>query len=204
MRDDLEDIRAAAIAELRKDETPAGWSLDVWRLVALNLTLCGVAVVAASSSRHPKLGEPLWALGALVMALTIIAGCVLAIRPSGRAAQAWALAFGLAVPIGVVTLASHAPYPPLFADWECALAELGIAVLPGVAMVVALKRFAYQPSRALTGGFAVGATGLLVLHVACAVTDLPHLLAFHITPYLIVAVVLLMARARLPSLTFVP
>jgi len=91
-----------------------------------------------------------------------------------------------------------------------------IAVLPGrrwlqlvvlglsVASVLVLRRFAYQPVRALVGGLGAAATGVLVLHFTCVVGALSHVLVFHVTPAVLVACALVAVRSKVASQAFTP
>jgi hypothetical protein len=140
--------------------------------------------------------------------VAVAIGCsiIAALVPNGYA-RAWTTA---SVVSGVVAAAVHVAgfasdaAAPLFADAECALAELAIAALPVGATLLTLRTFAYEKTRALVGGSAAAWTGVLVLDVSCPAEGSGHALLFHLLPGALVVVVAMATRARARSHTQVP
>jgi hypothetical protein len=205
MRNDLEQIRAAAIAELRRRPVAPSWSADAARLVMVNVGITLLLVAGIALLQEAYSGQ-LWRwLGAVLLVAIIIGGGVLAVFPGGKRLQLGMLALaGAAIPVLILGTTNTDADAPFFANALCALAEVAVALVPAVATALVLRRFSYQPRRALLGGLSAGATGVLVLHFTCDVDQWQHVLAFHIAPCVLVAAVLVWVRSRLASQTFVP
>jgi hypothetical protein len=202
---DLDAIRSAALAELRRQPVVPSWRADAVKVVLVNVAVSSSVMAVASWSRHPRVGEVVWWVGAAMLAMVALLGAVAALRPGGRRLQHGVLALAAStIPVLVTAVPLTVVGASLFHDPECALVEVGVSLVPGCATAWALTRFAYQPLRALIGGLSAGASGLLVLHLACPVATAPHLLAFHVGPYVLMVVLLIVARARLTTRSHAP
>jgi hypothetical protein len=199
---DIERVRANVLAELEQRPGRRSWRTDATGLLALNLGIAATAVIGAVRLVDAPLEWRWWSVAPLV--LTVIVASLFALRPGARIAGV--VVGALAVSASVVLLASaeqRGVGARLLGDPECAAAELGVSLLPAIGMLVALRRFAYQPLRAALGGLGVGATGLLVLDVTCPMAGAGHVLVFHLVPCLFVIVALVVARSRLRSQSYV-
>jgi hypothetical protein len=203
---DLEPARQAALAELRRQPRAVQWWRPATTVVLVHISVIVlVMLVVASWSSHPRAGEPLWLAGALLLGGVVLGGVVAALRPGGAGTLVGiaGLAALALLAVGASSTARVLP-DPLWHDPECALAELGVSMVPMWVMARTLAAFAFVPARALVGGLAAGATGLLVLHFTCPVASFAHWLAFHAAPYCLVAAMTLAWRARLRSRSFAP
>jgi hypothetical protein len=204
---ELNDIRAAALAELKRQPVRRRWWVDAVALVSINAVFTAVAALALSwpTAQHSSQGLR-WA-GVAILATLVVVGGILAIRPGVLRAQQ--LVLGLAaVCLGVMVLAASGtrggPEVPFLAGVGCGVTELALSLLPAGATALVLARFAFQPLRAFAGGLAAGAGGVLVLHLHCPNGELVHLLTFHVLAWVAVAAALVVVRGRLRTTSFVP
>jgi hypothetical protein len=204
MRDDLEAARAAALAELRREPVAVAWSTDAARLAAINVGVASVVLAPLACVRALHAGGALWWLAAALLVALAVGGGVLAVRPGRRAHQLAVIGVALLLPALLVAAAHPSGLRPLLADWECGLAEGGVSAVPVIAATLALRRFSFQPLRALVGGIGAGAAGLLVLHLTCLVEGAGHVIAFHLAPFALVVAVLVVVRRRVATRSFVP
>ncbi len=198
----LDAVRAALQAELSQPRGPS-WrkslALAVGACWALMLAFGVVLVLAgAAEPAHLLARAPLIAGLAALTAFT----AWLALAPLPR----WAPLFGaLAGVLGVAVLvvargvgaASTTP------EWVCTATHLGAGVLPLVVMLLALRRAAHYPLRALAAGFAVGTTGAEIGELACGRGWL-HVLEYHATAWLLIAVLCLVIARRLKRVSYAP
>jgi hypothetical protein len=205
MNPDLERARQAMLAEYSSSKEPRSWLWDALGLTALNVSvsLGIIAVVAWTQTQH---SSAVWReLTAILLFLLIVVGGVLSVRPKGRLALQGIVGLSSLSVVSLLVAASGKSGGLAFlADADCALAELGIALLPAIATVFVLRKFAYQRLRTIAGAIAASATGVLVLHFSCQNGELRHLLSFHLAPGALITVVLVLVRSRMKSQSFVP
>jgi hypothetical protein len=205
MGNDLEQIRAAVVAELRRQPAARSWSADAARLVMVNVGISLLLVAGIALVQEVYSGQ-LWRwLGAVLLFTIMVGGGVLAVFPGGQRLQLGMVALTCtAVPVLILGTTNADADASFFANSLCALAEVAVSLVPAVVTTLVLRRFSYQPRRALLGGLSAGATGVLVLHFTCDVDQWQHVLAFHVAPCVMVAMVLVWVRSRLASQTFAP
>lgn len=207
--DSLAAARAAALAELRRRPRARPWWWDAAAVAGLNVACAAVLLIAhgwsdaatRSAHAHPAVT---W-LGVGLLAVISVAGSVVALRPGGRLVQLSALALVVATSCAVALGASgiSAGTSP-WGSPTCAAFELASSLIPAAAALTALRLFDFQPLRAVLAGLAAGAGGMLALHVSCPDGGLAHLLAYHLAPWSLVALGLVLVRRRLSSASFVP
>ncbi|MCU0687002.1 MAG: NrsF family protein [Polyangiaceae bacterium] len=203
MRDDLHPVREAVLASLKKAPVVRPWPVDAARVLLLNLGVSAFFVAGWALSQPAALA-PRWVSAGLLLAL-VACGSVAAVRPGGSRAQLGVLGLAAAAAAGLLlTATGRGADLPWLADADCALAEIGVALVPALATALALRRFSYRPLRALIGGLAAGATGVLVLDLTCEIDAVSHVLAFHLAPCAVVALVFVAVRSKLRSQTFAP
>jgi hypothetical protein len=143
-------------------------------------------------------------VAALLGAVLALFG-VLAVRPGGRTSRWVALTGVMATGVWAVLAGSGAT--PGYGFWSgasCALTECLVSVVPMAAAAVLLTRFSFDLGRALLGGAAAGAGGMLALHLHCPNGTMSHLLVFHVLPWFLLAFVLAGVRMALPSKSAAP
>lgn len=184
--------------------------LRPWWVLALGVGL-GNAILAAAAIA--VLGPSNWEVsrsgnGMLVAAmawLTALAagGVLLALAPRRR---------GLGVVLGLAALAplpvlltagGHVASQPLVAGAHCAWAVVLLSALPLAGGAWLLTRVAYSPARAFAVGLASAGVALLVLEMACDGTR-PHVLLFHVLPWLAIGAAAVLLRRALPTLSYAP
>ena len=204
MTDETEAIRAQLSRALRDDPPIVPWKVDVARLIAANVATCLIVVAAVSPWQPAHSGDGLWWLTAGALVAMMFVGSALAIAPARKNA-AW-IAVGLAAVCVFLLVRGADPlrHASVWADAECALAEIAVSLVPAVLTALALARFAFQWIRAWVGGIAAAATGALGLHCTCVNESVVHVIIFHLAPSLLVALVLVAVRSRMTSRSFAP
>ena len=190
-------------AALKKPPVVRSWVADAAHVLLLNLGVSALIAVGWALSQPVELALR-WPSAGLLLAL-VVGASVTAVRPGGRLAQLGVLALAAVAGAGLLlTATGRGAELPWLADADCALAEIGVSLVPAIATTLVLRRFSYQPLRALIGGLAAGATGVLVLDLTCAIGAVSHVLAFHLAPCAGVALALVAVRSKLTSQTFAP
>jgi hypothetical protein len=205
MNSDLERVRQALRSEVTgQPQTVAKrWSHEALTLISLNLALAtGIAIVWSRA-----LNEQLalrWSSACLLSSIIALAS-IAAVIPHARGLRQAAL---FASVLGILVLCGLGGFGSAIHVYcespSCAPGELAISLLPGIATILILRRFAYQPKRAVAGGLAAGATGLLALDLTCALRNVAHVALFHVLPCAFVILAIAEVRRRLPSRTHVP
>ncbi len=205
MSDELQGMRAQLLSELKRAPPAQRWSMDAARLVAINVGVSAAVMALAAVTRQQHSSDAFRWVGAVLLFSVVVGGAIIAVLPGRRWLQLVVLGLSVAsVPALVLASSGSGAELPFFADADCALAELGVALVPSLATVLVLRRFAYQPVRALVGGLGAAATGVLVLHFTCVVGALSHVLVFHVTPAVLVACALVAVRSKVASQAFTP
>jgi hypothetical protein len=201
----LEAIRRAALAELERAPKARPWWVDAVALVAVN-ALCGLGwstLFAFNLVQHT--GPVLRGLGAAGLGLMALGGAVAAVRPGGRPLRVLSLGVFVATVLVMLWGASgFDPGTPFFGGVGCGLSELTASVVPAGVSLWVLSRFAPDAVRTLVAGLAAGAGGLLTLHLHCPNGTLAHLLVFHLAPWVLVSLVAVGLRRKLPSASWAP
>lgn len=196
--------RAAVLEEAQKPAATRSWIREAAGLFLVH----GVVALASLAIAGVAYGHEPTTFGASTLLFIGATGCgVIAALALGRMRQRFAASCAVLFVLGAVThVARHdlAWASPWWAYANCALGELVMAMLPGIATTVVLRRFAFQPDRALLGGVAAAATGLWVLDLTCPADGAFHALAFHLIPALVVVVIALLARRTVSSRSHVP
>jgi hypothetical protein len=205
MKPDLERARQAMLEEYRSSEKPLSWRSDALAITALNIAVCIGVIAVAASMQSPYLSGVPRILTITSLFLLIVLGGIFSVRPKGRfALQSIVVLSAIAVLCVMLPAVWKDDGLAFFADADCALAELGIAVLPTTATVIVLRKFAYQRLRTIVGGLGASATGVLVLHFTCSNGEFYHLLLFHLVPGALVTIAAVLIRSRMKSHSFVP
>ena len=204
----LHRIRSAAHQELARSPSARPWWYDAALLVAIN---CGVAIVCALYLGWPRLldgsaSRPLLVAVAVPVAVVIVLGAVAAVMPGRRAGLISTLLLAAVAAAAVVSVTSGTDTGSRFVGGgvRCMRAEWVMAVVPTAGAIAVLSRFAYSPLRMLVGALSGGATGLLVLHLHCRNVTLPHVVLFHVLPWLAAAGIAVFIRSRIRSRSFAP
>lgn len=205
MSDDLERIRQELLAEVRRTPPPATWTAEATTLVLVNVGVCAGVLLSVGVTQTQHASLALRWLGAAMLAAVLVGGAWAAVKPRATLLQRAVIVVAAAsVPVLLAAASGRGSGRPFLDDWACSAAEVGIALVPGLVTMRILSRFAASGRRTLVGALGASATGLLVLHVACHIGEASHILAFHVAPAVLVALVIVATRARLRSQTYAP
>ncbi|MGO9829828.1 MAG: hypothetical protein ACLPJH_06780 [Myxococcaceae bacterium] len=173
---------------------------------AANLVLATAAAAFLVPSNWGATTTAHWLFLAAVAALAALAigGVFLALAPARRSVRA-ALLLAVLAPLAVLLAGDgQAPARPFLAGVGCLWTVLALAVLPLAFGSWLLTRSAYHPARALAVGLASAGVGLLVLQLTCEDGSSPHLLVFHLLPWVALGGVAVLVRRALPTWSYAP
>ncbi len=204
MKNDLIAMREKVLSEARHVPPRHSWMVDVRHLsLVYCVTLASALLISVTLLGHtPAFRGP----GAPLAAVAVGGSLLGALIPGGHARR-WIFVAFFAAALAVV---SHlggfvgTEGSSFWADADCALAEVGIGVVPAAATIWLSRRFAYSRTRATVGGLAAAMTGISVLDLTCPAQGASHAIAFHLAPAALVVLVAVYARAKAPTLTHVP
>lgn len=199
----LEAIRQRALEEIERTPRERSWPADAALLIGLEGLSTATAVLALEPDTFKRQG---WQLGlALVVSFIGVGAALAAIRPGGRAGRRGVLT--LLVPVLAVLVASASGLGTrtgVADELRCA-ASLGLAsVVPAIVTSLLMARFAPSRTRALLGGVAAGAPGVVALHLHCPIGLELHIAAGHVAPWVVVAFLVVWLRSRLTTRSYAP
>jgi hypothetical protein len=192
----LEAARAAALKELQAQPLARPWWVAGAGLLAVDAVLAAALPFSMSLRADPQA----WICAALWWA--VAAGGTFAALMPGRAWTRWAALLSGALALAA-TFAGALGRGDMGGS-SCAVIELGASVLPVVVTLAVLTRFAFDPLRAAVAGAAAAAVGVGVLCIHCPSTAFAHVAAFHVAPWLAVALAAAALRRMLPSRSLAP
>ena len=204
----FERIRTLALEELERAPAARPWWKDAAILAAVNAVVA-VGCVFALGRKGLVFNQAAPAVliaVAVPVLLTALLGAVAAVIPGRPARIANALVLALlataAILLGRSGYGDQRPF--LLQGMPCMTSELAMSILPVVAAVFVLSRFAYSRIRMFLGGLAAGAAGLFALHLHCPIGTASHLAVFHVLPWIAAAAVAVLIRSRVRSRTHAP
>lgn len=184
------------------------WWIDGLVAAGLNVLVSAAGVwMLRGEVTVANLASPakLWTIGAL-LAVLAIAGPTLALAPGRRPLRTWLLAslplLALAVVLGGSGFLPAQGW--MRAGIPCFLMEISLSLAPAIFIVWALTGFAFGIHRAAIAGSSAGAVGALALHLHCRIGTAPHLLGFHVLPWVALVAAAVAVRSRLASRSFAP
>ena len=203
----LESARAQAMAELAAHPKAAPWWREV--LVLLGVYVGMTALGALAFTRVGLLlntAPPTVVAGLAVLVLAaMVGGAVVALAPARRAAWGLVGLSAAVVALSVVLGGSGLVVKGFLAGLiGCMRAHLLLSALPLVGALGMLRRSAYHPARAVAAGLSAGTVGLFLLHLHCPDGSASHLAASHVGPWLLLGVLALLVRSRLPTHSHAP
>jgi len=198
----LARARDALTAELRAKRGPS-WKTTTMRAVAASWVLMIAAAVAlmALGDATPLLASRLPLIASLAV-LTMLTAW-LAIAPLGRMAPLAGTALGVLAAAGLVLVRGMGVPAATTPEWVCTASHLGAGVIPLGFMIAALRRAAPNPWRALAGGIAVGTTGAVIGELACS-RGWQHVLTYHLSAWVMIAIVCAVLSLRLKPVSYAP
>lgn len=201
----LEAMRAQLQAELAKSPKARPWWVEAVGLVALNVALIACALLLLSSPASAQ-STPMARFVATAGLIALIAGgTFFGLRPGSRGPRQVMLGFGtVAMVLAVLSGSDIAVDGPFWAGTSCATIESLVALVPVVAAVLVLSRFAFDPLRTTVVGMSSAAVGVFALHLHCPNGSWAHLAMFHAGPWGLLLAAMFFARRSMPSKTFAP
>jgi len=203
MNEKLEAIRLAAQVELARHPAVRPWWVDAGALLGINL-LFGAGSMLLLTTPVDGFGPLRWGVAGALLAVCAL-GSFAAVRPGWRAARLVLLGLaGLTMALVLIAATGFDPGRPFLGGMGCGLWEGMASVVPVIAAMVVLSRFAPDPLRTVVGGLAAGAGGLLALHLHCPNGMLSHLIVFHLVPWVLVSLAALGLRRLVRSASWAP
>ncbi|MFO0601083.1 MAG: hypothetical protein U0228_37590 [Myxococcaceae bacterium] len=201
----LEQIRRRALAELEHAPRERSWQVEVSSLIALEVStgLTASLLLAPNNLQHRG---PTWHHG-LAIAVGVIALCAAlsAIRPGGRVLRVGLLTLFIPLLAALLAAASGLGTRTGVVDELRCATLLGVtAGFPAVATAVLMARFAPSRTRAVLGGAAAGAPGMVALHLHCPIGLEVHVAAGHLVPWVGVTLLVVWLRSRLTTQSYAP
>lgn len=200
----LERTLAVARKELALRRTVRRWrSQAVWvfsSTVAMGLLVASVLLVLRQVTF-----ATLWSRAPLFLMLWIT-GAVCAWGALSPRGQRWRVVGVLMSAVSAAALVLSRAAPQVEATlpgWVCTASHLGVGLGPLIVSLLALRSAAFRPLRALVAGLSVGTTGALVGELACA-QGWVHVAGYHLTAWVLIAVVELVVSRSLKSRSFAP
>lgn len=197
----LEAIRKAAQAEFARAPKAQPWWLHAALLVGVNLVVGAVLALGFSVNHEQHSSEALRWLGGLGLIAISVVGAIAAVRPGWQGVRLGVLLGALATML--VMLAAASGLGP-FGGVACGAIETVASLVPVVASVLVLSRFAPDPWRTMVGGLSAGTGGLFALHFHCPNGGLAHLTLFHLLPWLLVCLAAIVLRRLVRTDSWAP
>jgi hypothetical protein len=104
--------------------------------------------------------------------------------------------------IGLVAMRG-AGTPSSAAPWVCTLSHLSIGAAPLLLALALLRKSAIGPARAALAGLAVGTTGAMIGEIGCE-QGWMHVLVWHLSAWVALAIVAGLVSRRLMPRSFAP
>ncbi len=202
----LASVRAQALRELEAHPKATPWWREVLLLVGVYALVTVLGALGLSRMGLPNSAPPLVVAGlAGLMLAAMVGGAVVALAPMRQAAWGLVGTSAAVVALAVVLGGSGLAVKSFLAGaLGCMRAQMMLSALPLLAALVLLRRSAYHPARATAAGLSAGAVGLFLLNLHCPDGSVPHLAASHVAPWLLLGVLALLVRARLPTRIHAP
>jgi negative regulator of sigma F NrsF-like protein len=202
----LESVRAQALRELEAHPKATPWWREVLLLVGVYALVTVLGTLGLSRMGLLNSAPPLVVTGLAVLILVaMVGGAVVTLAPTRQAAWGLVGTSAAVVALAVVLGGSGLAMKSFLAGaLGCMRTNMVLSALPLLAALVLLRRSAYHPARAAAAGLSAGTVGLLLLHLHCPDGSAPHLAASHVGPWLLLGVLALLVRARLPTRIHAP
>ena len=207
----LEAVRAKALQALAREPVASSWKRQAATVAGVGLGVTAIGAVAAA-----RFGgvAPEFATTRLPGILPLLGAQALALWAAIAPARRWnrQLAFtlgwtGLAGLGSALLIQSRArgvsPLNEDAAGWICSASHLALASAPAVVLLSRVRNISWSWSRALTGGAAVGLSGLVWGEIACE-RGLSHVLIHHFGTLAIMTAACALIMKRLSRESFAP
>jgi len=199
--------RAAARAAMRAEAARprVSWKTGAVRLIAASLGLALLVAIFALGSGAAELST-LASRWLTLLALSLV-GPLLAwssARPGSRWLRrgAWSLA-ALSAAALVLTRPAEVASLSTTPEWVCTLSHLAVAAPAAVVAMWMLRGMAFDLSRAVAAGLAVGTTGALLGELLCG-RNAAHIAVFHLASWTLASMAVVALSTRLTRRSFAP
>ncbi|MDC0713712.1 NrsF family protein [Stigmatella sp. ncwal1] len=204
-----EHSRTQALRELAVQPRAAPWWRELLVLLAVfGGVMVGGLFVLGRKGMVRNTASPVIVAGLALLILALVGGGAFIALAPARRRPAWGLMGVGAAGVTLFQILGGSDYVVmrsfLTGVMGCLVTEVALTVPPLVVTLVLLCRSVFQPLRALAAGLAAAGVGLFVLHLHCSDGSAAHLALGHVAPWLLLSVVTLLLRARLPSRTYAP
>ena len=144
----LESLKTRALAELKENPNTVPWFAGAIGFTAVTVIVAGLSMQLMSANTVQHASANLQQVSAAAWAMTMLAGCFLAVLPAARLARQGLFA-GLGLCFVLTLVAASGVGPPGVGSIGCALTEWALALIPlGVGLAV-ITGFAFDVTRAL-------------------------------------------------------
>jgi hypothetical protein len=202
----LDAARQRALEELAAHPRPRPWWHELGVLLAVYSVVLGGGLFILGRMVGNRASPAVVATVGVLTLVLVGGGAFVALAPAWRRLP-WALVALAVVTVGAAQVLGGAGRnhgPLLEGLMFCTVTEVVLSVPPLATALVLLCRTAFQPVRAMAAGLSAAGVALLVLHLRCADGTAPHLLLSHLLPWLLLAVVGVLVRSRLPTRSYAP
>ncbi|HVP61778.1 MAG TPA: NrsF family protein [Myxococcaceae bacterium] len=201
----LEAVLGRALETLRT--TPVRpWTRDAGRIALLQGVVAFVvaAMLGARNRSSPLANHMALAVVGAVLLAVVTLGSVLALAP-GRRRPRWMLALVPVVPLLLLVSGNGVhTATTMRAALPCLVTVVLTAVVPLAVGLALLRGMALDAARTVALALSAAATGLFALHWHCTDGSAPHLMGFHVLPWLALALLAIPLRRALPTQNHVP
>lgn len=205
----LEAARTQSLHELAAHPKATPWWRELLVLLAVYaVVMVGGVVGLGRSGLVFNMAPPMVVAGIALLILGLVGGgAFIALAPSGRRLP-WAVLGAGAATVALLQIVGGSDQAAmrgfLAGVMGCMVTEVLLSIPPLILALVLLCRSAFQPLRALAAGLSAAGVSLFVLHLHCPDGSAGHLALGHVVPWLLLAGVVLLVRARLPSRSYAP
>ena len=199
----LAAARAAMLAEASRPRV--SWKTGAGRLIAASLGLAVLVAIFAIGSGAAELST-LASRWTTLLALSLVGPLLAwsAARPGSPWLRRGAWSFAALSAVGlVVTRPAEVASLSTTPEWVCTASHLAVALPAAVVALWMLRGMAFNFSRAVVAGLAVGTTGALLGELLCG-RNATHIAVFHLASWVLAAVAVVALSARLPRRSFAP
>ncbi len=198
-----ERARLTAAMKLELRAPRRSWRRDAqmmistcWLLVAV---LLSILLITGNSSPELLSARVMTVLPLLALSAV---GAWFALKPGSLWPRIAVVFAGASVMLALV-VTRGAGHPGSQAQWVCTLTHLSLGVGPLMVALAGLRRSASNMLRSVASGVAVGTAGAIAGEIGCD-QSWQHVLAYHLTPWVVMIAAVVLFSRRIRHTSFAP